>query len=201
MKKISTLACVIGAAATATTAAATDIYTNPGDFLNNTLPGYYHEDFAGVPTGGPHGLLSFGPVNGFSYTVDTVNGSGLFNDPGLVSTTNVNDLIRITFTGDPVTAVGGTFWGTDLNYDPVLANVVLTLSDGTVEPYTTMEANTFRGFTTTGAPITSLTIDATGLIENAWPTMGELYVGQVIPAPSAFGLLALSVLAAARRRR
>jgi hypothetical protein len=141
-------------------------------------------------------------VNGFSYTVDTPPGSlsGLFNDVGLISTDNAGDSIRVSFTGAPVTSVGGNMWSTDINFLPFPANVTIALSNGTTETFASTSASDFRGFTTTGPAITSLTIDASDTAGNAWSTLDNLYVGTVIPEPSC-AVVALSGLVALFTRR
>lgn len=195
----------VGAAAVslATTAgsAATNVYTDSVSFLSNVAPGFYFENFASVPVGAAGPILSFS--NGtFSYDI-TAQGGGtnnLFNNPGLVSTDSALDAIVITFTSGNVTAVGGNMWGTDINFSAIPADMTITLSDGTVETYTSTSATAFRGFTS-DMLITSVVIDASDLPANAWSTLDNLYVGAAVPAPSGIALLGLGGMLAARRRR
>ena len=151
-------------------------FDNRTDFLGATAPGYYENPFNdAVP--GPIDSLSY-TQGGWSYTVDTGGGtSGLYNDTGLISTDNAADSIVVTFTGDPVTAVGGNFWATDISVQPTGTSVTITLSDGTTETFTSTGPSDFRGFTT-AAPITSIRIDAPDEGGTPyWATMDNLIVG------------------------
>jgi hypothetical protein len=153
---------------------APGIYTDRDEFLADVAPGFYEEAFTGVPVGDAGPFLDFSDGN-FSYTV-SVTESVLFNDTGVVSTGNPTDLLVVTFTGAPVTAVGGNFWGTDISFGATATDVTLTLSDGTVETFTATGPTSFRGFVT-AAPITSITIDASDLPVEAYSTMDNLIVG------------------------
>jgi hypothetical protein len=196
MRVIATLA-VLAAAGTANAA----VFTSSAAFLPNLAPGFYLENFSGV-VAGPAASLNFGPVNGYSYTVGTQAGavSGLYNDPGLISHDNANDRIVVTFTGAPVTAIGGNFWSSDINFAAIPATVTLSLSDGTNEVFNSTSAADFRGFTSL-VPITSMSIDASDTPTFAWSTMDNLYVGAAIPAPGSIALMGLGALVAGRRRR
>jgi MYXO-CTERM domain-containing protein len=181
--------------------AMADVFTDSASFLANVQPGSYFNDFASVGAGATPSL-SFNS-GGFAYTV-TAFGTGsqqLFNNPGLVSTDSAVDAIRITFTSGNVTAVGGNFFSSDINFNAIAASVTVALSDGQSVTFNSSSANDFRGFTSTQT-ITSLTIDAIDPPAGpAWSTLDNLYVGQAIPAPGAMALLGLGGLAAARRRR
>lgn len=196
MRLLATLA-VLAAAGSANAA----VYTSSAAFLPNLAPGFYLEGFGAVAAG-PAASLNFGPVNGYSYTVGTPAGSvsGLYNDPGLISTDNATDAIQITFTGAPVTAVGGNFWSTDINFAAIPATVTLQLSDGTTEVFNSTSSADFRGFTS-GVAITSMTINAADVPVNAWATLDNLYVGAAVPAPGSLALVGLGALVAGRRRR
>jgi hypothetical protein len=92
------------------------------------------------------------------------------------STNAAADSIVVTFTGSPVTAVGGNFWATDINVLPIGADVAILLSDGTTVAFTSTGPADFRGFTT-ALPITRITIDALDVPNPAWPTMDNLIIG------------------------
>lgn len=192
---------LMAAAVTAAPAMAA-VYTDSASFLAQVQPGFYFNNFTGVPTGAQPSLSY--SSGGFSYTISTAPGSisGLFNGTGFVSTDNAQDMIQIDFTSGNVTAVGGNFWATDINFNAIAATVAINLSDGTSVSFNSTSANDFRGFTSTQT-ITSLTIDALDVPGGAfaWSTLDNLYVGQAIPAPGAMALLGLGGLAAARRRR
>lgn len=194
---------VAGASMACSSAMSGVVYDDLNDFLDNTQSGYYHEDFSDVGGGGQGPSMDFGPVNGFSYTI-SAQGDGteeLFTDPGLMSTNSAGDQLVVEFTGDPVTAVGGNFFGSDIAFSPIASNMTVELNDGTVAEYESNSADAFAGFTTS-APIDSITIDAEAIdAANAWPTISNLYVGQQIPAPGAVALLGLAGLVGGRRRR
>ena len=115
----------------------------------------------------------------FAYTVDASSpapAGGLYNDTGLISTNAAADSIVVTFTGAPVTAVGGNFWASDIAMQPTGTVVTILLSDGTTLAFTSTGPADFRGFTT-ALPITSITIDALDVPNPAWPTMDNLIIG------------------------
>jgi hypothetical protein len=150
-------------------------FDNRTDFLAATAAGYFENPFDDVVPGlSP--ALSY-TQDGWAYTVDSTTPDNLFNDTGLISTNFAADAIIVTFTGDPVTAVGGNFWASDISVLPTGTDVVITLSDGTTEQFTSTGPSDFRGFTT-AAPITSITIDAPDDLTNAWSTMDNLIVGE-----------------------
>ena len=152
-------------------------FTDEADFLAAIDDGFYSEDFASIPVGAAGPSLSFSG-NGFGYEV-TAFGSGtneLFNDPGLLSLNSAADTMRITFTGDPVFAVGGNLYATDINFAVTGAGIVLTLEDGSTETLASTSAATFAGFVSTSA-IVFMDFDAPDVPSNNWPAINELYVG------------------------
>ncbi len=149
------------------------VYTDRATFLANTQPGFYENDFADAVSG-PSPPLNYSS-GGFAYTV-SASADQLFNAPGLISTNQAAASIVVTFTGSPVTAVGGNFWASDVNVDPTGTAVTITLSDGTVETFTSTGPTDFRGFVTL-VPITSITIDAPDVPSPTWPTMDNLISG------------------------
>lgn len=159
-------------------ALATDVFTNLGDFTAATSGPLYSNPFTGVPAGVvPFGGLDFGPVSGFSYNIDAFN--QLFNPPtgDYISTNTANDDIIITFTGNPVTAVGGNFWVTDINFNVIPGDVIINLSDGTSETFPSTSASTFRGYVSDVA-ISSVLVNVTATGGGfGWATMDNLVVG------------------------
>ena len=183
------------------TAGTATVFTDMASFMANVQMGSYTNNFATVPTGAQP-ALNFGPVNGFAYTVSAAGAGSnqLFNDPGIISTDSALDSIVVTFTGAPVTAVGGNFWATDISFFPTGTGITINLSDGTNISYTSTGPSDFRGFISDVA-ITSMTIDAPDVPGNAWATMDNLTVGAAVPAPGAVAVLGLAGLAGVRRRR
>jgi hypothetical protein len=157
-------------------------YTDRTTFLTHVAAGFFENPFNdATPGASPDLTYTQGSI---SYTVSSSiptgqTGGGLYNDTGLISTNGSGAAIVVTFTGSPVTAVGGNFWATDVNVAPNGLDVVITLSDGTTETFTSTGPADFRGFTTT-APITSITIDAPNPsvpTDGSWSTMDNLIVG------------------------
>ena len=104
----------------------------------------------------------------------------LFNDPDLISTNNSTDALLVTFTGAPVMAVAGNFWPTAFGFPTLTGDMILTLSDGTVETFPSNSPTVFRGIVTC-APITSIRIDTpdnTPTVVLRWPTLDNLIIGQ-----------------------
>jgi hypothetical protein len=199
---VCVIAAIVGSSAAL---AGTDTYTDEATFLANVQGGAYTEDFSGVAPG-PVDTLNFSG-GGFSYTASSTVGmdvgstgdGGLFNDPGLLSLNTATDALLITFTGAPVTAVGGEFFASDISFFEIPADVTVNLGDGSSIAFT---GGGFAGFTSNVA-ITSLIIDASDatLGAPAWPTVDSLIVGQVVPAPAGLAVLGAGALIAFRRRR
>lgn len=186
-------------AMTAALHAQVTIYTDEASFLAATQPGVYLEGFTSVVQG-PSDALDFGPVNGFSFTVDSETPGMLFNGGGFISTNNSNEALIVTFTGNDVTAVGGNFWSTDQFFEAFGADVLITLSDGTSHTFFASGPSDFRGFTSDTA-ITSISIEAQSDFDAVWSTLDNLRVGAAIPAPSGLAALLAPAALLARRRR
>ncbi|MDD1627306.1 MAG: hypothetical protein LUQ26_07525, partial [Methylococcaceae bacterium] len=192
MKKKQFLAVMLLAQAPLASAATTG-FDNEVDFLAQLNSQYYLEDFSTYTYGNPFdgGQLNanYGPVNDYSWTASAP--IGLYSNSGALSTASSGDTLTITFTGNPVTALGGIFASTDLNGDYILQTVTVNLSDNTSELLTTGLG--FLGFTSAFA-ITSLTIDGVDAPDNNWPQLDHFYVGSKIaeiapvPVPAAVWL-------------
>ncbi len=176
---------------------ATVISTNEMTFLGTIASDYYLEDFSSWTPGRPIPRLTgpitdahFGPKNGYSWNVHTTGGS-LYSNSGALSTAYADDTaLVITFTGAPVTSVGGIFSFTDTNERENAAEFTVELNDKTkIISYGTQ----FIGFTST-SPITSLIFSTTHTPELDYPQLDHFYVGRSnatpVPEPSTFILLA-----------
>ncbi|NCT66977.1 MAG: hypothetical protein GXC76_04940 [Rhodanobacteraceae bacterium] len=158
------------------------VYTSRATFLANAPTTFYEENFANVPLDLVEEPLPFSGA-GVSYTVfssdpyDPDAGSGgLYNPPGAISTNSASSKIVITITSGTVKAIGGNFWATDISFSPTGTTTTLTLSDGTVETYTSTGPSDFRGFVTT-TPITKLEIDTPNQgTTPIWPALDNLIV-------------------------
>lgn len=140
-------------------------------FLAAVAPGYEENAFTALRTGYVHGPLPFGSAYPYAVTAAPENDIGdfyLFDGAGELSTVSASDTsaLTITFTGAPVTALGGNFWGqlfqtltsVEMNLQPP-TTIRIALDDGTVETFTATSQQDFRGFVTT-QPIRSLVLTA-----------------------------------------
>lgn len=171
-------------------AQARGVYANRDAFVANVAPGYSEERYTGLRTGYLYGPVEFGNDD-WRYRVyshdGAVGGLYLFPGAGVMSTAAASDHLTITFTGAPVTALGGNFYGTLLytNTSTVMnvvpaTRVVLTLDDGTTQTFTASARDAFRGIVTT-RPIRSITIatpdpDVDG--NTIWGVVDNLIVGR-----------------------
>lgn len=164
-------------------------FDNRDAFLTNVANGYAEDHYTGLRSGYLYGPIDFGNAS-YTYSVFTQDGAlgglYLFAGSGMLSSASAQDQLVITFSGAPVTALGGNFWGqlffsntsVDMNTTPP-TTVVLTLDDGSSETFSANGPDDFRGFVAT-APIHQLTIstptaDADGNF--AWGVVDNLIVG------------------------
>lgn len=162
-------------------------------FLAAVAPGADRNTFTGLRSGYVHGPLAFGDGR-FTYQV-TGSPPGFFGNLVLFAGAGMlapmgpgpDSRLTIDFTGAPVTALGGHFWGqlffvsTSLDENLQLPTpIVLTLDDGTVETFTATSQRDFRGFVAT-RPIRRLTIAAPLALPDgdyAWGVFDNLIVGR-----------------------
>lgn len=175
-------------------AAHATTFTSQPAFLASLQPGYYLEDFNGLPDNAFLGSpLSFSG-NGFGY--DASNPDGLYSTPSnggdiALATLNSGQSITITFTAGTVTAVGGTLFGSDINGSFTPGAMVAQLDTGELITIAVPDPTSFAGFTS-ASPILSFTIYPENFDSSYWPTLDNLIVGQaitLIPEPSTFVLI------------
>jgi MYXO-CTERM domain-containing protein len=136
-----------------------------------------------------------GVLAGVSWSASAT--SGMFAADGLMSTNNPETMF-FDFAGG-VNGVGGQFFATDINFNFVASTIMVGLADGSGFVGVVNSASQFQGFYSTGAAITSISVQVMGT-GNLYPTADSLSVA-VVPAPGAVALLAVAGLAGARRRR
>ena len=191
----------VAALAVTATAPAATIFEDETAFLANIQAGYYLEDFDDYTFGSyTEDSLDLGE-GPWAYTITTEGegAPGLYSGDGFMSTNSALNRLVVNMTGADVTALGGSFFATDFDGLFIWANITVDLSDGTQVVYYPDPGFTFRGFTS-DVPITQITIDASNDPFLAWPSMDHFYVGAMIPAPGALGLLALAAVPPRRRR-
>jgi hypothetical protein len=188
--------------------------TDETAFLNSLQPGYYFESFDELTQAYyPEPLLfSDGTPGGFAYSTTTDTGGGIYVAPP--DETLPSDLaispadaaamtLVFTFSGEPVTAVGGEFFTTDVSGLAEPGTVTLTLSDGST--YTiTSGSSTLQAFFGVASPTpiswASVTEDSGS---GAYPTVNNLIVGdETTPEPGTLALAGIAgMLVAIRQAR
>ncbi len=170
-------------------------FTSSAAFLSHVQPSYYLEDFNGL-TGNTNldSPVSFSG-NGFSY--DASNLAGVYTTPSFAGDVALSILfsgqaITITFTGAPVTAVGGNLYGSDVNGEYVPGAMTMLLDNGESITLPNPTPTSFAGFITS-SPIISMSVLPENFNSAYWPTLDNLVVGQAvigaIPEPSTFSLM------------
>lgn len=185
-----------------TARADTVVYTNQATFVSQLTGPDYLQSWASYTYGtqfyGNVTSASFGPVNGYSFTASA--SQGLWSNPGALSTNNAYDPLVFTFTGNPVTAVGGLFSATDTSGNTISQTLNFLLSDGTTYSIT---GTGFVGFVSP-VPIVSLTIFSVNDPNYNWPEADYLYVGSgltAVPEPASVLLVGTGLVGLWLRRR
>jgi hypothetical protein len=189
-----TLAFAVLVALATRASAISIVYPTEASFLAVIDSGYFLNEFDN--TIGDQGDSQSFSENGFGYIM-TAPIYGLWGINGAMSTVDSGDALIISFASGNVTAVGGTFSLTDKGGDPLSRSVTVSLSDGTSESFA---ASSFRGFTSDGPSIKSLSFSSDDAI--AFPTLDHFYVGRVPDGGTTLVLLggALTGLGVLRRK-
>lgn len=167
-------------------------YDDRDTFLAHVGNGYDMNTFTNLRTGDVHGPLRF-DRGAYAYTVTVTSDIAdeamyLFAGAGVLSAVSPDPSTEftLTFSGAPVTALGGNFWG-QMFQDPtsVVMNlqapttIVLTLDDGSTETFVAADQQAFRGFIAS-KPITRLKLKAPDPNADgayAWAVFDNLIVG------------------------
>ncbi len=202
MKPVHLFAAAIAVVVASAASAQTTTYTTPATFAPMVAAGSYFEDFNDELVFGGEPTANFAG-GAFSYTV-SAPGTTLYGEGSFIGTAGANLALVVTFTGAPVTAVGGSFYATNFSDQLQAVPITITLSNGSVTTFTpTSLVNSFRGFTTT-SPITSLTLSPPG--GGLYGGIDSLRVGSVVPEPGTMalwlaGLAAVGGVAVRRRKQ
>jgi hypothetical protein len=196
MKSVFRLAATAAAAMVVSQAqAATTVHTDLTSFLAAVAGGAYAETFSGTED------TSFAG-GGYSYTVSAPDGT--YASGSDLGTNQAEQALTITFTGSPVSAVGGNFYATDINPDFQPEIITVTLSNGDGASFLPASKSSFVGFTTS-APITSLTVS---FYDPNWfgryATVDNLTVGMnaaLVPEPGQWALMAMGLAGLALLKR
>jgi hypothetical protein len=160
-------------------------YNSEAAFVSVLQPGYFLNDFTGYSYSYLGGSQSYSS-GGYSYTATATPNSGLYAlsvGGGSLSTLDATSALIFTFTGNPVTAVGGTFFGTDDPGALASGTVHVALASGS---YVDLNAAGFAGYTSS-TPISWLSV-STPASPGVFPTADHLYVGAV-PEPETYAML------------
>jgi hypothetical protein len=180
-------------------------YTDSAAFLANVAPGALFTNFNSLGGFGPTPNFSYSG-NGFTVSLATTPAANdFFHGSGFVSVNVATESIVLTFTGTPVTALGGNLFPSSAAGTFLAGNITVVLSDGTTNVVASTSVNDYRGFIS-DTPITSMTIftDPNATVGPfRWPSLDNLTVGvSAIPEPVSLASLGLvSGLMLQRRRR
>jgi len=201
---------LIASAALAAVALASSAYaavfTNEAAFVAAIQPSPYIENFSSFTFGSPLDGTQFTYVapgaNGYGWTASAAN--GLYSNTSSISTNTAFDALTFTFSGNPVTAIGGNITNTDISGNVIPGSVDIVLSNGQTFTVANQNLSSFWGWTSdTNVPIASVSFDTQTSATNGWPQVDHFYTAtRAVPEPAIGSVLMAGVgLIAARRRR
>jgi hypothetical protein len=194
---------------------AIQIITDQSDFIAAIETPYLFDNFSEFTYGAYRQYSLRLDENGYEALISA--NSGLYSLQESISTRCDYDILRISFIGSafPVTAIGGSFWPTDMPGTDLTGQTRVVLSNGTEYVIENAGHSDFLGFLNVdGTSFQSLEISV--LSRHTWPTLDNLYVGSardmseddtssiLTPEPATIFLVASGILGigiAVRRRR
>jgi len=202
LKSLAAFAAIAMAASPALAA----VYTTEASFVAAIQANPYIENFSnhtfGAPLNGTQTTWAAPGGNGYGFTAAAPG--GLYSNSSSISTNLAFDPLTFTFSGNPVTAIGGNITNTNISGAVITGNVDILLSNGNTFTVVNQTLSSFWGWTSdTNTPIVSVTFDTQTSATNGWPQVDHFYsAAAVVPEPASMGVSAIGLgLLAARRRR
>jgi len=193
--------------------AALTVFTSQASFLGSvSSPGVDGFNGFSITDSTPSPLSRV--AGSYTYTASTGSsgffGAGTNADPWLSTDTNT-DSITFSGFGAGVSAIGGNFFGSELEGAFVTGTISLTATDSfgaiTTQNIVNATTNSFLGFVSTGA-LTSLVVSAIQPPSDfVWPTVNNLILAQAVspsvPEPQTYALMlaGLGLVGLIARRR
>jgi hypothetical protein len=171
-------------------------YTSEAAFLQYLESPYLIENFDTMRYGSYKAPTM--RLNQSGYQVVLSAYSRLYSLPGSMSTNSSYDVLKIDFTEspNPVTAVGGYFWPTDLPGNNLTGPIRIVFSDGSEYVAENAAYGDFLGFTITDGTAFQF-LEISTLVRSSWPTVDHLYVGNdppiATPEPSSLLFLGTGI--------
>lgn len=199
-----TLAAAVAVAITAPSMAAITVFDSRATFniwgqLQNDM-NLAHESFASVTPAYTQSTTFVGELPADANWRASALG-GLGSDGNTLRTLQAGRAIQFDFDSGKVYGVGADFFYANAQGVAVSGMVVLTLSDGTQFVRSVSGTDTFAGFWSDGAAITSLKVTPVGVAgNNNFLGTDDMDIG-FVPAPGALALLCTAGVGLGGRRR
>lgn len=154
-------------------------FTDQAAFLSAIRSDYYHEAFSnftyGSPLNGSQTSWDAPGANGYDWKA--TNSVGLYSNLHAISTDSAEGVIKITFTGQPVSAFGGWLGSSDFFGNLQPGTETITLSDGRSHSIATGAGISFLGYVG-NRPFSYVNLSVANLGGNDWIQLSDAYVGR-----------------------